>query len=591
MKSPPLVRSRRGRELGSATAGLCVVLALVTAACGFGPAPAPSSPASVAGGSAAVPLPSAIAKGAVPTGSPDAGQSSVISDQTAALAALDGYRATLAFSFDGTQAGALSAWSETWTLTASRSSGLRALAYAQDGLGGAIVPYAAFEATDGSAVWEIASAGGACSSGAAATGQAPTLVEPASMLPGILAMDPAGRATTSGIPASSFTFGPISLGPNANGAVEGGATIADTGGLLLAYDLAISGGHDVFDADTEGSLRWHYTVEPLGAGAPSPLPAGCAAAMPNLPVPGGAADTVREPGETSFTTTLGVDDVMAFYDDALTAAAYTKDGDRWVSARRSSQAWRIGERRFMLAAEAGSPVHVSITETAAPDAAVPSEPAPTEPPSAAMSERISQSLLTLLGTAQEPTALGSYHVVFHGDKPMWLSGAAQHEVTDTVADASGVDVHYVVTSKRGSAAAERTEGYHVGGADRAVKGGRLTDDYGLAYLSWMTWSLDLTIGLASGSMNAEAAGTADVKGRTAEVYRIRGDDSTGLGSVGQGVESAAGTVWVDQATGALLRAELAYLVELKADGASHGTAKGVMTLEVSKVGAVSVSMP
>jgi hypothetical protein len=257
--------------------------------------------------------------------------------------------------------------------------------------------------------------------------------------------------------------------------------------------------------------------------------------------------------------------------------------------------WLKDGRRLAVTVRAVIPIEVEISEVAGAGAANPTPvPQPTTSGQAAMT-RVAQSMTTLIGVDQVPSVLGSYHVVYHGDAPVWIDGKVARDVIDVTGDVAGADVHFVYKEKRGSAKATRVEGYHVADVDRAVEGGKLQDDYGMAYISWVSWPLDLVVAVAVGGFRSEAAGTAPVDGRTAEVYRLSGkasDDPSGMiASMGLPIQAASGTVWVDQATGALLKATMSYTAQVKDIDGVHGTAEGSLTLEVSKAGQVTVKMP
>jgi hypothetical protein len=591
----------RGSRPGGGVLVALIGAACIAVACGTATPsePAVGTPAASGGIAAGSPAPGTSA--AAPGGSsapaiPDvSGRPDGITAPAAGVDSLPGYRATLTLSFAGTQRGTPVSWSQAYTLTADRSSGLRVLEYSQDGLGDGPAPRPALEAADASTWYTVMEAGDACVASTIGTTGPPRLVEPASLLPGIVAMTAAaGTTSVGGIDAAAWTFSADSVRSKGNPSITGGATVARSGGLVLAYDLSIAGGHDVFDADTEGTYRWVYRLEPREAAAQTSLPADCPRSLPELPLLADARGIDRGPGSLAYETATGIEAAETYYEQAMPKAGFAPDGDPWLNGVGVSSRWTKDGRTFLVGIVDASPVSVRILE-AAPTGAVVATPAPKPASSAeAATRRVALALTNLLGSDTQPTALGSYRLVFRGDAPGW-DGKVIRVVTDATGDVAGPDVHFVVREKRGSAKAGKVEGYHVGGVDRAVSGRKLVDDYGMAYLAWVSWPLDAVSAVGIGAMRSEPAGTATIAGRPAEVYRVRGtaaDDPTGmLAAFGVPVRTTDGTVWVDQATGALLKADIDYVADVKDGSKTHGTAKGSLTIVVTGVGETRVSMP
>ena len=588
------------RRPSSALPLALAALAVLSAACGATPAPGgptpgpsgvvPGVPASAPAGS---PAPAGSGAPVVPdgSGSPDA-----IASPSAGLDALGAYRATLALSFTGTQGGQSVEWEQTYVLTADRATGARMLEYRQTGLGNGPAPLPDAEAYDATTTYRVVSSGSPCVATMPAAGGTTALVEPASLLPRVHAMATAGDApAVAGIEASAWTFTDQSVATRGESTISGGATIARSGGLILAYDLSIAGGHDVFDADTEGTYRWTYRLEPLAADAVVARPAGCPAPLPDVPLMPDAAGIVRVPGTITYETRRDVAAVAAFYQQAMPGAGFAPDGDPWSGAVGTSLRWTRDGRTFVVAAVIGVPVRVRITEAPAPGAPNPS-PVP-QPTTAAQggTVRVSRSVTLLMGSSQVPSALGSYRSVYHGTTPFWNAGKVAKDVMDVTGDVAGADVHYVVTEKRGSQKVSVTEGYRIADKDWILKSGKLVSDDGMAYLSWVSWPLDLVVAIGIGSLRTEAAGIEQVDGRPAEVYRITGgiaDDPTGMfSSFGLPITKTDGTVWVDQASGALVKATIDYTTAVKDAEGSHGTATGSFTLVISRAGQVQVTLP
>jgi hypothetical protein len=85
-------------------------------------------------------------------------------------------------------------------------------------------------------------------------------------------------------------------------------------------------------------------------------------------------------------------------------------------------------------------------------------------------------------------------------------------------------------------------------------------------------------------------------GRSAEIYRIDGklsDDPTGMmAGMSFGITAAKGTVWVDAATGGLVKAVIDYQKELKdSSGAVQGQGSGHQEIAITQIGKITVKLP
>ena len=552
---------------------------LLTAACGAsGPSGAPGATAGVTAG-ASVPGP---------------GDSYAITDPAAGLTTLAAYRATLTLSFAGMQAGSASAWSQSYTLTVAKVSGTRVLEYAETGLGAGPAAYPAMEAFIGEAAYSRQGPGDTCTAGAIQTSVSGSqLAEPASLLPKVRSMSTAGGTETiAGVEVRRSTFDAAAIMTGTTAQAQGSVAVATETGVLLAFDLKLTGGHDVFDADTDGTMTWAYALTPLDPAVVA-LPADCPPPLPAIPVPGDAANVLHFSSYLSYETKLNAEAVAAFYATAMPAAGFTQDGDTWVGAMGATMGWSKDGQAVQVIVTGGIPTTVQVTPKASAGEAGPT-PVP-QPTTAAVSAmlRVTRCLTLLLGSDREATALGSYHLVYNADGPYWANAAVKRETSAVTGDVAGHDVHFEVrtTGRYPSDVA----GYRIGGVDYAVEKGSPVRDSGMAYIAWVSWPLDAIQAIGFGSLKAEAAGTATISGRTAEVYTIKGsiaDDPTGsLGSLGLPITAADGTVWVDQATGALLKADVSYTSNMKDIDGTHGAATGSFTLEVSRVGVVTVALP
>lgn len=187
----------------------------------------------------------------------------------------------------------------------------------------------------------------------------------------------------------------------------------------------------------------------------------------------------------------------------------------------------------------------------------------------------------------------SYHLEVAHQSPKWDGSQIAERQDEMSADVEGGNVHYTrrITPPGGSTTT--SEAYLMGDQEYAVVGGLVqppTDDS----LTWMLWSTNLGLILSSTSSGATAAGTETLDGRSAEIYAI---DSSGLSIPGVGgnllpITSLTGKVWVDQATGALLKAVLDYQADVRENsGTFKGSGAGHLEITVTQIGNVPVALP
>lgn len=283
------------------------------------------------------------------------------------------------------------------------------------------------------------------------------------------------------------------------------------------------------------------------------------------------------------------------YVSAMPGAGFSAVGDTWVGPMGATMGWSKGDQAVQVAAAIGVPTTVSITVRAPAGAPNPSpKPQPTAPGQAGQM-RVINSFTLLQGSDTVPSVFSSYHLEVTTDSPSW-SDKLVRTVSKISADVEGVNVHFTM---RDTVAGKTTttQAYKMGDKSyEVVKGKVVADETGMSTLGYITWPLDVVVALGIGSFRTASDGTATIDGRPVEVYRITGtvaDDVSGMfASFGFPVTVVDGTVWVDAATGALLKADVGYTAELKnSDQKVRVTTKGSFTVVVSKAGGTTVSLP
>jgi len=204
---------------------------------------------------------------------------------------------------------------------------------------------------------------------------------------------------------------------------------------------------------------------------------------------------------------------------------------------------------------------------------------------------IAMALTKLLSDDNTPSVLPSYSMSMNESLPSASGNAA----TTLQVDAQGANYHFVFTS-----GGTKTDAIHYNGQDYSVVNGKAQPGSAMLKLNWDMWKLDPAVmfGAASASTITPQAGTT-LEGRQVDVYTV---DSSGLGSplpdTSMGflpyvITAIQGTVWIDHATGGLLKADLQFQANVKKPGQATPSApgKGEFHLTVSQIGQVTVSLP
>ncbi len=227
--------------------------------------------------------------------------------------------------------------------------------------------------------------------------------------------------------------------------------------------------------------------------------------------------------------------------------------------------------------------------------AIPGTPVAPSQSNADAGIRVTDSLNVLLGDQSGGQALPSYHLEAKSLSPVMSNGKAAQTEDAISADVQGANIHFTYTTTKPGGQPQVTEAYIIGDKNYVVKDGKVSADLGLTAVTWSTWPINAELVLGVGSLKTTPAGTETLEGRTAEVYTLGGstaNDPTGmLAAAGLPVTDLKGQVWVDQATGALLKAVLDYSSQLADSSGNKTMGPGHLEITVTQVGQVTVKDP
>lgn len=326
------------RQTASGVFGV-VAFAALLGACSTAPTGTAAAPGSSAPGTAALPGSTTSGASAGPVSSGSAGApynplpagfafgsgDVLLRDPATGVAELDGYRATLAESFEGTADGKAVTWWMATTRAETHNPTAREIAVDSSGESAPVQPSRSW--LSGGIAY--ASFGG----GACAMSSDPSVLaagELVNRLPPVLGAVSSGTEQVNGVDAGRSTFDGAAIGLGKAGTASGTIWVASQGGYVVRYELTIKAGADFFGPGIEGTWTARYDLRDVGAVAPIAPPAACGPGPVEAPVMDGATDVLRSSGLLMYEVSGRLDAVKEFY------ASRAKDLG-WVSAHEAQQ--------------------------------------------------------------------------------------------------------------------------------------------------------------------------------------------------------------------------------------------------------------
>ena len=523
------------------------------------------------------------------------GSSPLFSDPQAGLAGLDNYRASLTISFKGSLNGQAVNPSDTYVQTVWPKQAAQFTSIdATDASGAHRVSLAG---TVGQAYYFQADSSSPCTANWGAAASGPAQFQPATLLPGVNAAQLAGEESLDGIATRHYTFDGSSLGLPSGTTAIGEAWIAVSGGYVMKYALQITGAEAFFGAGAQGIRSVEYQLSQIGVQTEVVYPGGCEPVLTDMPAMSDATDLVRLPSLLAYSSAASADQINAFYQDQLSAAGWQKSSAQSPGTTIFTRAATGAVTSVSVSTETGSE-RVTVTSHApknAPGAATATAAPGTQPTPAAgnPTKRVALALNILLGLVPNQPAPPSYHLEAVDQTPVWSGNKIAQDKETMSADVAGKDVHYTKRDTPAGGTASSAEAYIISKQEYKVVNGKVQPATANS-MTWTMWPLNPVMILSTGSTSATAAGTEVLDGHTSEVYTLSGTGLTAPGGIGMGipVTAVSGKVWVDQQTGALLKAVLDYQADVRDNaGTDHGNGSGHLEITVSQIGQVTVSLP
>ncbi len=525
---------------------------------------------------------------------------SLLGDPQTGLDGLDNYHATLKISFKGTQNGQRIDSTDSYMQTEwpKQSAKFTAIDTMDDSGGHQVI----LAGTVGEAQYFQADTSSPCTVNWGTDSSGPSQFRPASLLPAVKTARLAGEEAVDGIATRHYNFEAASLDLPAGTTASGEAWIAKDGGYVMKYVLEISGADATFGPGIQGTRRLEYMLSEVGAHPQVVYPTGCEPVLTDIPAMDDASDLTRLPGVLDYSTNAAPDEIFAFYQDKLVAMGWEKGsvlGQDTDSPIATFTRPDLSAAAFIFINLQGDTRWVTVMITGQESAGTSPSGAEATPgvSATAMARnptvRVSLCLNILFGMVPKQPGPSSYHMEAVDLSPVWSGGKIAQRRETMSADVDGKDVHYTHRETPPDGSAKASEAYLIGSQEYAVLNGQVQPPAADS-MTWKLWALNLTTVLSVGSTGAAAAGTETLDGRPAGVYELSGTGTSLSEAAGIGlpVSSVAGKVWVDQQTGALLKAVLDYQAGVRdTAGNDKGPGTGHLEITVTQVGQVTVTLP
>jgi len=519
----------------------------------------------------------------------------LLPDPQAGLDALSDYHARLTISFTGSVDGQATESVDTYVQSEWPSQGARFTTIETTNENGQPLFIVAGEV--GQAHYDQFGRDSACSVRWGPGAGGPSTFRPAIMLAPIGAARSAGEELVEGIPTRHYAFDEASLELPEDVQASGEAWVATKGDYLVKYSLQITAAESYFGEGKQGTEQIDYLLSQVEARPEVAYPDGCFPVLTDMPAMDDATDITRLPGSLDYYSRSPLESITSFYSDLFEARG-------WVQA----EDYRVDEQVMLIFASADSEQIAMVSVRPQADSmwvgvSAPGEETEVAPAAGTTPQpgsgtspvlRVASGLSILLGMDEGRPGLPSYHMEAYHLIPAWEGGALVQYEDWMVADVQGQNVHFNDRVLNPGGSTTTAEAYLMGEEKHDVENGVLQPEgASMSQLAWVLWPLDPSVILGTGSSSAQAAGTEVLDGRTAEVYTV---DTTGamggVAGVSLSVTAASGRVWIDQETGALLKAELDYQSDVKDDdGNVMGSGSGVLEIDVTQVGSVAFSLP
>jgi hypothetical protein len=267
-------------------------------------------------------------------------------DPSVGLSDLASYKATLTLSFNGTQAGQPSQWSHTYVMLSSKQSAAHQITI--EAAGGDPAPFIKTE-TNGVS-YEISAEGDCTASTTVAGASLTTEWEPAGFLSAVIGADAAGSETINGVTADKYTFDERSLGETGFTKSTGQIWVASENGVVVKYLITTIAGADYFGEGIEGSQTWEYNLTEIDQPVTIHLPAVCPRGLVFAPLMPAAQNVRQLPGLTTYSFAGSIQDVLAFYQEQMSALGWTATGEPGVADTMGVLVLVQGDQQFTVIA-------------------------------------------------------------------------------------------------------------------------------------------------------------------------------------------------------------------------------------------------
>jgi hypothetical protein len=408
----------------------------------------------------------------------------------------------------------------------------------------------------------------------------------------------AGQETVEGISTRHYTFDGASLNLPKDVQASGEVWLANEGGYIVKYSLKVTAADSYFGKGKQGTQQIEYQLTQIKVRPEVVYPDGCKPVLTDMPTMDDASEVIRLPGLLGYFSSSTLEAITSFYTDLFESRGWVLASDLGLEGEQAVLVFTHAdsdEVSFLSVSPHGESMSVTVSMVG-PQTEPTSAPGTTPQPGAGGDPvlHVASGLSILLGLDESQPGLPSYHMEAYHKIPAWEGGGVVQYEDWMIADVQGKNIHFSDRVLNPGGSTTTAEAYLIGEEEYDVENGKLQPQGpSMTQMAWVLWPLDPTVILGTAANNAQSSGTEVLDGRTAEVYTVDASGAMGgVGGVSLAVTAVSGRVWIDQETGALLKAELDYQADVKdQDATVMGSGTGRLEITVTQVGNVTVTLP
>jgi hypothetical protein len=273
-------------------------------------------------------------------------------DTKEGLSDLASYKASLTISFDGTRDGKSQKWEKTYVMLNAKEPAAIQLTIEKTGDLTDLDPV--FMAEVDGVDYERRGENASCTANVIEEGDSlRNRQEPASFLNFVIGAEEAGSETVNDVAANHYTFDERASGQSDIAKSTGEMWVASDGGYIVKYLLTTKGNADYFGEGIDGTVTWDYELTDINQTVVVTLPDDCPGGLVNAPLLPDASDILSLPGLLTYTTSMSLTDIVAFYQNEIPITGWDLEGEPTITDTNALLDFKQNDQTLTIIITAG----------------------------------------------------------------------------------------------------------------------------------------------------------------------------------------------------------------------------------------------